>query len=151
MFSRIVLFLLANFSVLAVLSVSSRVLGLDAYLAAQGIGLNSLLVMAAIFGFAGSFISLAMSKWMAKKGMGVRVIERPANDTEAWLVETVRRQARQAGIGMPEVGVFPSQQPNAFATGMSKDNALVAISSGVLGAMNKDQAEAGLGPEVTHV
>jgi len=151
MFSRIVLFLLANFSVLAVLSVSSRVLGLDAYLAAQGIGLNGLLVMAAILGFAGSFISLAMSKWMAKKGMGVRVIEQPANDTEAWLVETVRRQARQAGIGMPEVGVFPSQQPNAFATGMSKDNALVAVSSGLLGAMNKDEAEAVLGHEVTHV
>jgi heat shock protein HtpX len=151
MFSRIVLFLLANFSVLAVLSVSSRVLGLDAYLAAQGIGINSLLIMAAILGFAGSFISLAMSKWMAKKGMGVRVIERPANDTEAWLVETVRRQARQAGIGMPEVGVFPSQQPNAFATGMSKDNALVAVSSGLLGAMNKDEAEAVLGHEVTHV
>jgi heat shock protein HtpX len=151
MFSRIALFLLANFSVLAVLSVSSRVLGLDAYLASQGLGLNGLLIMAVVFGFAGSFISLAMSKWMAKKGMGVKVIERPADRTEAWLIETVRRQARQAGIGMPEVGIFPSQQPNAFATGMNKNNALVAVSSSLLQSMTKDEAEAVLGHEVTHV
>jgi heat shock protein HtpX len=149
--SRIVLFLLANFSVLAVLSVSSRVLGLDAYLARQGLGMNGLLIMAAVFGFAGSFISLAMSKWMAKHGMGVRVIERPTDRTEAWLIETVRRQARQVGIGMPEVGIFPSQQPNAFATGMNKDSALVAVSSGLLHAMTEDEAEAVLGHEVSHV
>lgn len=151
MFSRIVLFLLANFSVLAVLSISARVLGLDTWLASQGLGMNGLLIMAAIFGFAGSFISLAMSKWMAKRGMGVRVIERPANRTEAWLVETVHRLARQAGIGMPEVGVFHSQQPNAFATGMNRDNALVAVSSGLLQAMNEDEAEAVLGHEITHI
>jgi heat shock protein HtpX len=151
MFSRIALFLLANFAVLAVLSVSARVLGLDAYLASQGLGLNGLLIMAAIFGFAGSFISLAMSKWMAKKSMGVKVIERPANRTEAWLVETVRSQARQAGIGMPEVGIFPSQQPNAFATGMNRNKALVAVSSGLLQSMTEDEAEAVLGHEVTHV
>jgi heat shock protein HtpX len=151
MFSRIVLFLLANFSVLVVLSVSSRVLGLDAWLASQGLGMNGLLIMAAVFGFAGSFISLAISKWMAKHAMGVKVIERPADRTETWLVETVRRQARQAGIGMPEVGIFPSQQPNAFATGMNKDNALVAVSSGLLQAMTEDEAEAVLGHEVTHI
>jgi heat shock protein HtpX len=151
MFSRIVLFLLANFSVLAVLSVSSRVLGLDAYLASQGLGINGLLIMAALFGFAGSFISLAMSKWLAKKGMGVRVIERPSNRTETWLVETIRRQARQAGIGMPEVGIFQSQQPNAFATGMNKNDALVAVSTGLLHVMTEDEAEAVLGHEVSHI
>ncbi|HEX2237677.1 MAG TPA: protease HtpX [Gammaproteobacteria bacterium] len=151
MLSRIVLFLLANFSVLAVLSISARVLGLDTWLASQGLGMNGLLIMAAIFGFAGSFISLAMSKWMAKRSMGVRVIERAANRTEAWLVETVHRLARQAGIGMPEVGVFHSQQPNAFATGMNRDNALVAVSSGLLQAMNEDEAEAVLGHEITHI
>jgi len=151
MITRILLFLLANFSVLAVLSISSRVLGLDQYLASQGLGMNGLLIMATIFGFAGSFISLAMSKWIAKKSMGVRVIERPANRTETWLVETVQRLARQAGIGMPEVGIFDSQQPNAFATGMNRDNALVAVSSGLLRAMNGDEAEAVLGHEITHV
>ncbi len=151
MFSRIALFLLANFSVLAVLSVSSRVLGLDAWLASQGIGINGLLIMAAVFGFVGSFISLAMSKWMAKKFMGVQVIEQPTNRNEAWLVETVRHQARQAGIGMPEVGIFNSQQPNAFATGINKNSALVAVSSGLLQTMTADEAEAVLGHEVTHV
>jgi heat shock protein HtpX len=151
MITRILLFLLANFSVLAVLSVSSRVLGLDQYLASQGLGMNGLLIMATIFGFAGSFISLAMSKWIAKKSMGVRVIERPANSTETWLVETVQRLVRQAGIGMPEVGIFDSQQPNAFATGMNRDNALVAVSSGLLRTMNGDEAEAVLAHEITHV
>jgi len=151
MFTRVALFLLANFSVLAVLSVSSRVLGLDAYLASQGLGINGLLVMAAVFGFAGSFISLAMSKWMAKKGMGVKVIDKPANDTETWLLETVRRQARQAGIGMPEIGIFESAQPNAFATGMNKNSALVAVSSGLLQTMTESEAEAVLGHEVSHV
>ncbi|MBA2411086.1 MAG: protease HtpX [Gammaproteobacteria bacterium] len=151
MFSRIALFLLANFSVLAVLSVSSRVLGLDAYLASQGMGINGLLIMAAVFGFAGSFISLAMSKWLAKKSMGVKVIEQPAGRTEIWLVETVRRQASEAGIGMPEVGVFDSPQPNAFATGMSKNSALVAVSSGLLQTMTEGEAEAVLGHEISHV
>ncbi|MGH8504258.1 MAG: protease HtpX, partial [Gammaproteobacteria bacterium] len=151
MFTRVALFLLANFSVLAVLSVSSRVLGLDAYLASQGLGIDGLLVMAAVFGFAGSFISLAMSKWMAKKGMGVRAIDKPANRTETWLLETVRRQARQAGIGMPEIGIFESPQPNAFATGMNKNSALVAVSSGLLQTMTEGEAEAVLGHEVSHV
>jgi heat shock protein HtpX len=153
MLSRIGLFLLANFSVLAVLSVSARVLGLDRWLAEQGMmgQMNGLLIMALIFGFGGSFISLAASKWMAKKSMRVQVIETPGNNSERWLVETVRRQAEQAGIGMPEVGVFDSPQPNAFATGMKKDDALVAVSTGLLQSMTQDEVEAVLGHEVSHV
>ena len=153
MLSRIGLFLLANFSVLALLSVSARVLGLDRWLAEQGMmgQMNGLLIMALIFGFGGSFISLAASKWMAKKSMRVQVIETPGNNSERWLVETVRRQAEQAGIGMPEVGVFDSPQPNAFATGMKKDDALVAVSTGLLQSMTQDEVEAVLGHEVSHV
>ena len=153
MISRIGLFLAANFGVLAVLSVSSRVLGVDRWLAEQGMAgqINGLLVMALIFGFGGSFISLAISKWMAKKSMGVQIIESPSNASERWLVDTVRRQAEQAGIGMPEVGVFESPQPNAFATGMNKNDALVAVSTGLLQAMSQDEVEAVLGHEVSHV
>ena len=153
MLSRIGLFLLANFSVLAVLSVSARVLGLDRWLAEQGMmgQMNGLLIMALLFGFGGSFISLAASKWMAKKSMRVQVIDTPNNNSERWLVETVRRQAEQAGIGMPEVGVFDSPQPNAFATGMKKNDALVAVSSGLLQSMTQDEVEAVLGHEVSHV
>ena len=153
MLSRIGLFLLANFSVLAVLSVSARVLGLDRWLAEQGMmgQMNGLLIMALLFGFGGSFISLAASKWMAKKSMRVQVIETPKNNSERWLVETVRHQAEQAGIGMPEVGVFDSPQPNAFATGMKKNDALVAVSTGLLQSMTQDEVEAVLGHEVSHV
>jgi heat shock protein HtpX len=153
MFGRLGLFLAANFGVLAVLSISMRVLGVDAWLAQQGGGLqlNGLLIMAAILGFAGSFISLAMSKTMAKRGMGVRVIEQPRNATEQWLVDTVRRQARAAGIGIPEVGIFQAPVMNAFATGMDKNNSLVAVSSGLLEGMTRDEAEAVLGHEVSHV
>ena len=153
MISRIALFLAANFGVLAVLSVSSRVLGVDQWLAEQGMAgqINGLLIMALLFGFGGSFISLAMSKWMAKKSMGVQIIESPSNSSERWLVETVRRQSEQAGIGMPEVGVFQSPQPNAFATGMNKNDALVAVSTGLLQAMSQDEVEAVLGHEVSHV
>ena len=153
MFSRIALFLAANFGVLAVLSVSSRVLGVDRWLAEQGMSgqINGLLIMALLFGFGGSFISLAISKWMAKKSMRVQIIESPSNASERWLVETVRRQAEQAGIGMPEVGVFESPQPNAFATGMNKNDALVAVSTGLMQAMSQDEVEAVLGHEVSHV
>ncbi|MDH3218577.1 MAG: protease HtpX [Gammaproteobacteria bacterium] len=153
MFSRLVLFLLANFGVLAVLSLSMRVLGVDAYLASQGgvFQLNGLLLMAAIMGFAGSFISLAMSKMMAKRSMRVRVIEAPRNEVENWLVAVVRRQASQAGIGMPEVGIFDSPTMNAFATGMNRDDALVAVSTGLLSKMSRDEVEAVLGHEVSHV
>ena len=150
---RIVLFLLTNFAVLGVLSVSMRVLGVDAWLASQGVPgqLNGLLIMAAALGFGGSFISLAMSKWMAKRAMRVQVIEQPRNATERWLVQTVERQARHAGIGMPEVGIFDSPEPNAFATGMSRNNALVAISTGLMQHMGADEVEAVLGHEVSHV
>ena len=153
MLSRIGLFLAANFGVLAVLSISSRVLGVDRWLAEMGMAgqINGLLIMALIFGFGGSFISLAISKWMAKKSMGVQIIESPRNTGERWLVETVRRQAEQAGIGMPEVGVFNSPQPNAFATGMNRNDALVAVSTGLLQAMSQDEVEAVLGHEVSHV
>ncbi len=127
MVTRIGLFLATNIAILAVLSISMRVLGIDQMLAAEGIGMNltGLLFMAAIIGFVGSFISLAMSKFMAKRSMGVKVIEQPSNSRERWLLETIGRQARQAGIGMPEVGIFDSPQANAFATGMKRNNALV--------------------------
>ncbi|HEY5740854.1 MAG TPA: protease HtpX [Gammaproteobacteria bacterium] len=153
MASRILLFLLANFGVLAVLSVSMRLLGVDAYLASQGgaFQLNGLLIMAAIIGFAGSFISLAMSKTMARRAMGVQIIEQPRGEAERWLLAVVRRQAEAAGIGMPEVGVFESPTMNAFATGMNRDDALVAVSTGLLAGMSRDEVEAVLGHEVSHV
>jgi len=153
MFSRIGLFLITNIAVLAVLSVSMRILGVDQMLASQGVAMNltGLLIMAAIIGFTGSFISLAISKWMAKRSMGVQLIEQPSNNRDRWLLETVRRQAEQAGIGMPEVGVFNSPEPNAFATGMNRNNALVAVSSGLLEKMSQDEVEAVLGHEVSHV
>ena len=153
MFSRIALFLLANFGVLAILSISMRVLGVDAYLAEQGgaFQLNGLLIMAAVIGFGGSFISLAMSKMMAKRAMRVQVIEQPRNEAEAWLLATVRRQASQAGIGMPEVGVFDTPVMNAFATGMNRNDALVAVSTGLLRSMKRDEVEAVLGHEIAHV
>ena len=153
MFSRIGLFLITNIAVLAVLSISMRLLGVDQMLASQGVAMNltGLLIMAAIIGFTGSFISLAISKWMAKRSMGVQLIEQPANNRERWLQETVRRQAEQAGIGMPEVGIFNSPEPNAFATGMNRNNALVAVSSGLLEKMTQDEVEAVLGHEVSHV
>jgi heat shock protein HtpX len=113
--------------------------------------LYALLVMSAVIGFSGSFISLFLSKWMAKRSMGVKVIEQPASQQEHWLVETVRRQTERAGIGMPEVGIFDSPDPNAFATGWNRNNALVAVSTGLLRNMNQDEVEAVLGHEVSHV
>lgn len=150
---RIFLFVATNLAILLVLNVTLRLLGVDQMLYAQGSGINmtGLLIFAAVFGFAGSLISLAISKWMAKRSMGVRVIEQPANSHEIWLVETVRRQAAAAGIGMPEVGVFDSPQMNAFATGARRDNALVAVSTGLLNGMSQKEAEAVLAHEVTHV
>jgi heat shock protein HtpX len=148
---RVLLFLATNLAILVVLSIVVQVLGLDRYLHAQGGNLGGLLAFAAVFGFGGAFISLAISKWMAKRSMGVRVIEQPQNATERWLVETVRRQAQAAGIGMPEVGIFESPEPNAFATGARKDAALVAVSTGLLQRMNQNEAEAVLGHEVSHV
>jgi heat shock protein HtpX len=148
---RVSLFILTNIAVMLVLSVVVRVLGLDRYLAASGQNMTGLLIVSAIFGFGGALISLALSKWMAKRSMGVRVIAQPANADEAWLVQTVRAQAEQAGIGMPEVGIFESPQPNAFATGARRDAALVAVSTGLLRTMKRNEVEAVLGHEVAHV
>jgi heat shock protein HtpX len=150
---RIVLFLATNLAIVFVLSITLRLLGVDRILDEQGVGLDytSLLIFAAVFGFAGSFISLAISKWMAKRSMGVRVIEQPRTAAETWLVETVRRQAQAVGIGMPEVGVFDSPDMNAFATGARRNSALVAVSTGLLNAMSQREAEAVLAHEISHV
>jgi len=148
---RILLFLATNLGILIVLSISMRVLGLEPYLNAQGLNYQSLLIFAAAFGMGGAFISLLISKWTAKRFTGVRVIEQPANEQEQWLMDTVRRQAEQAGIGMPEVGIFEANMVNAFATGARRNNALVAVSSGLLRSMSRDEAEAVLGHEVSHV
>jgi len=148
---RIILFLATNIAVLLVLSVVMRIFGVDRMLAEQGQSPVALLIMAAIFGFGGAFISLAMSKWMAKTMMGVHVIDQPRNSQEAWLLETVRRLSEQAGIRMPQVGIFESPDLNAFATGARRDAALVAVSSGLLNGMSQREAEAVLGHEITHV
>jgi len=150
---RIFLFLATNIAVMAVISIVFNLLGLRGILDAQGVNLdlNSLLVMSAIIGMTGSFISLAMSKWTAKQAMGVQVIDRPQNQSEQWLIDIVANQARQAGIGMPEVGIFLAPEANAFATGMNRNSALVAVSSGLLQRMNKDEIEAVVGHEMTHV
>lgn len=148
---RIVLFLATNMAIVLVLSLTMRVLGVEPYLTANGLNLTSLLIFAAVMGFGGSFISLAISKWMAKKSMGVQVIESPSSSSELWLVETVKKYADDAGIGMPEVGIFPSPEVNAFATGMNKNNALVAVSAGLLSTMTRQEAEAVIGHEIAHV
>ncbi|MET0280676.1 MAG: protease HtpX [Steroidobacteraceae bacterium] len=148
---RIFLLVATNIAVMLVLSVVVSLLGLDRYLAARGQDWGGLLMVAAVFGFGGAFISLAISKWMAKRSMGVRVITQPANATEQWLVNTVRAQAQQVGIGMPEVGIFDSPQPNAFATGARRDAALVAVSTGLLNNMKQNEVEAVLGHEMAHV
>ena len=153
MFKRIVLFLITNLAVLFVLNITMRLLGIDRYLqnSAGGLDLTSLLVFAGVIGFGGAFISLAMSKWSAKFMTGAKVIETPANEGERWLVETVRRQAQRAGIGMPDVAIYNAPDVNAFATGMNKNSALVAVSTGLLNNMTRDEAEAVLGHEVSHV
>jgi heat shock protein HtpX len=148
---RIILFLGTNLAILVVLSVVCRLLGIDQWLAAQGSGLSALLAFAAVFGFGGALISLAISKWMAKTAMGVQVIQNPTTPAERWLVETVAAHARAVGIGMPEVGVFDSPEPNAFATGARRDAALVAVSTGLLQRMNEREIQAVLGHEVSHI
>jgi heat shock protein HtpX len=150
---RILLFLATNAAVLVLISIVFQLLGLEGTLAENGVDLNlqALLIMSAVIGFGGSFISLALSKFTAKRAMGVQIIGQPRNNSEQWLLETVRRQAETAGIGMPEVGVFASPEPNAFATGMRRNNALVAVSTGLLQNMSPDEVEAVLGHEVAHV
>ncbi len=151
MIKRITLFLLTNLAIVLVLSFTARVLGLDRYLMANGMNLGGLLMFAALFGFGGSLISLAISKWSAKMAVGAQVIENPSNQTERWLVETVRRHAQLVGVGMPEVAIYEAPEINAFATGANRNKALVAVSSGLLQQMSPDEADAVLGHEMSHV
>jgi heat shock protein HtpX len=147
---RIALFLATNLAIVFVLSITMRLLGVEPYLNANGLDLGNLLVFAAIMGFGGAFMSLAMSKWMAKKSVGAQVITDPRTQEELWLVQTVARQAQIAGIKMPEVAIFDSPEVNAFATGMTKNSSLVAVSTGLLRNMTREEAEAVLGHEVSH-
>ena len=148
---RVVLFIVTNLAVVLVLSIVLRLLGLDTAMSAQtGMNTGSLLVFSAVVGFTGAIISLLMSKPMAKWSTGARVIDQPANEAEAWMGETVRRLSTKAGIGMPEVAVYEGA-PNAFATGAFKNSALVAVSTGLLQSMNKEEVEAVLGHEIGHV
>jgi len=147
---RIFLFLLTNIAVLVVLSVVVRVLGLDRALAANGLDVGGLLVFSAVVGFTGAIISLLMSKTMAKWSTGARVIETPKNEDEAWLVATVKRLADKAGVGMPEVSIYEGD-PNAFATGAFRNSALVAVSTGLLSSMSREEIEGVLGHELSHV
>ncbi|HUG97778.1 MAG TPA: protease HtpX [Gammaproteobacteria bacterium] len=150
---RVFLFLVTNIAVLVVLAVVLRLLGVDRILDEQGVDLNlgALLVFAAVFGFGGSFISLAISKWSAKRMTGAKVITQPSGPVETWLFDTVKRQAREAGVGMPEVAIYDAPEPNAFATGARRNNALVAVSSGLLRGMQKEEVEAVLAHEISHV
>ncbi|MBT2117894.1 protease HtpX [Dyella sp. LX-66] len=149
---RIALFLLTNIAVLFLLSIVCRLLGIDQWAASRGLGgMPGLLAYAAVFGMGGAFISLAMSKWMAKMSTGARVIEQPQNEGERWLLDTVRRHAQNAGIGMPEVAIYDAPEMNAFATGMSKNSSLVAVSTGLLQQMDREQVSAVLAHEIGHV
>lgn len=151
---RVMLFLGTNLAILVLLGITANIL-MNMFApetgTVGGMNLTALLILAAVFGMGGSFISLAISKWMAKRMTGAVVIEQPRNSTEMWLLNTVQRQASQAGIGMPEVAIYNSPQVNAFATGMSRNKALVAVSSGLLNSMQQDEIEAVLGHEISHV
>ncbi len=151
MFKRVGLFLATNLAILLVLSIVINVFGLNQFTAEYGINYGSLLIICAIMGFLGSFISLFLSKWIAKRSMGLYVIEQPRNETEQWLLTTVQQQASAAGIGMPEVAIYDAPEINAFATGANRNNALVAVSTGLMQAMTRDEAEAVLAHEVSHV
>ncbi len=153
MFKRIGLFVITNLAIVLILSLVLHLFGVGQILDEQGVGLDiaSLVVFAAVFGFGGALISLAISKWTAKRLTGARVIETPSTETEAWLLQVVRRQAEMAGIGMPEVAIYNAPDVNAFATGMRRNNALVAVSAGLLHSMNRDEAEAVLAHEISHV
>ncbi len=149
---RIFLFLATNIAVLLVLSVSFRLLGIDGLLKANGgLDMNAVMVLAVVIGMGGSFLSLALSKWSAKTMTGAKVIVQPRSPAEVWLIDTVRHHATRAGIGMPEVAVYDSPDMNAFATGMSRNHAMVAVSTGLLGGMRREEIEAVLGHEITHV
>ncbi len=150
---RIFLFLATNIAIMVVISIVFSLLGLSGTLDANGVdlNLNALLIMSGVIGMSGSFISLAMSKWSAKRGMGVHVIEQPQNQTEKWLMDIVKRQSQRAGIDMPEVGIFQTADANAFATGMTRNSSLVAVSTGLLQSMSPDEVEAVVGHEISHV
>lgn len=148
---RISYFLVTNIAILIVLSAAMRLFGLEPHLTAHGLNYQSLLIFAAIFGMGGAFISLAISKWTAKRLTRAKVIEYPGNEAEKWLIRTVSRLASEAKIGMPEVAIYPSNDINAFATGMRKDKALVAVSHGLLRQMDKEEVRAVLAHEVAHV
>ncbi|MCL1861489.1 MAG: protease HtpX [Proteobacteria bacterium] len=148
---RVVLLLVTNIAVMVVLSIVASLLGVDRFLTAEGLNFSALLMFSAVFGFGGAFISLLISKFMAKSSMGVRVIgSQPRDSTEAWLVQTVEKLARNAGIGMPEVGIYEGEA-NAFATGANRNAALVAVSTGLLASMDRNEVEAVLGHEIAHV
>ena len=153
MFKRVMLFLITNLAIVFVLGIVLNLLGVGRILDEQGLGLDltNLIVFAAVFGFGGSLISLAISKWTAKRLTGARVITEPYSEVEGWLVRTVSRQATDAGIGMPEVAIYEAPDVNAFATGMRRNNALVAVSTGLLRSMNRDEAEAVLAHEISHI
>lgn len=151
MFKRITLFLITNLAIVFVLSIVLNLLGVGPMLDQQGLNLTSLVIFAAVFGFGGAFISLAISKWTAKRLTGARVINQPSGELESWLVETVRVQAGKAGVAMPEVAIYDAPDVNAFATGMRRDSSLVAVSTGLLRTMNRNEAEAVLAHEISHV
>jgi len=148
---RVGLFLLTNIAVLVVLSVVASLLGVNRYLTQNGLNLEALLGFAAVFGMGGAFISLLMSKWIAKRSTGAQVLTQPRTASESWLLATVQRQAQIAGIGMPEVAIYEAPEPNAFATGANRNKALVAVSTGLLSSMKQDEVEAVLGHEISHV
>ena len=148
---RIFYFLVTNLAIVLVLSITMRLLGVEPFLNANGLNLNSLLIFAAVMGFGGAFISLAISKWSAKKMSGAVTIENPKTPDEIWLMNTVKKQSETVGIQMPEVAIFNSPVVNAFATGMSRNSSLVAVSSGLLEMMTKDEAEAVIGHEISHI
>lgn len=148
---RVALFVLTNIAILAVASLTFSLFGITGALVANGFDPVGMLLFCALFGFGGAFVSLALSKWMAKRATGAQVIEAPRNAGERWLLDTVARQSAAAGIAMPEVAIFPSPQPNAFATGASRNKALVAVSAGLLDSMRENEVEAVLGHEIGHV
>ena len=148
---RVFYFLITNLAIVLVLSITMRLLGVEPFLNANGLNLNSLLIFAAVMGFGGAFISLAISKWSAKQMSGAVTIENPKTPDEIWLMDTIKKQSQKVGIQMPEVAIFDSPVVNAFATGMSRDSSLVAVSSGLLNMMTKDEAEAVIGHEMSHV
>ena len=148
---RIFYFLVTNLAIVLVLSVTMRLLGVEPFLNANGLNLNSLLIFASVMGFGGAFISLAISKWSAKQMSGAVTIDNPKTPDEIWLIDIVKKQSQKVGIQMPEVAIFDSPVVNAFATGMSRDSSLVAVSSGLLNMMTKDEAEAVIGHEMSHI